>query len=205
MQTDWNENRAALTGTVMEEPEYSHSNHLEDFLRFPLCTRRLSGAADQINVLLRRSMLDEYPLHSGDRVCVEGEVRSWNNRTGTGARLVITLLCRTLSPAAELPDDDRVTLAGALCRLPSYRRTPLGREICDLLLAVNRRYGRSDYLPCIAWGALARACAEMPVGTPLRLTGRLQSRTYIKRTDTGAEQRTAFEISIMSLETCPLL
>ena len=200
MQTDWNENRAVLTGTVMEEPAYSHSNHLEDFLRFPLSTRRLSGTPDQINVLLRRSMLDEYPLHSGDRVRVEGEVRSWNNRTGMGARLVITLLCKALSPAGDLSDDDRVTLSGTLCRLPTYRRTPLGREICDLLVAVNRRCGRADYLPCIAWGALARACAAMEVGTPIRLTGRLQSRTYIKRTDTGAEQRTAFEISVMALE-----
>lgn len=200
MQTDWNENRAELTGTVTGEPVYSHSNHGEEFYRFPLCTRRLSGAADQVNVLLRRTLLDQHPLHTGDRMRVEGEVRSYNNRTGVGARLVITLFCRSIACAEDLPDDDRVTLAGVLCRNATYRHTPLGREICDLLLAVNRRCSRSDYLPCIAWGAVARSCSLLQAGTPLRLQGRLQSRSYIKRTEAGEEHRVAYEISVMTLE-----
>jgi single-stranded DNA-binding protein len=200
LQNDWNENRARLIGTVMGEPEYSHSNHNEDFFRFPLRTDRLSGTSDQPNVLLSRTLLELRPLHRGDRVAIEGEIRSYNNRSGTGARLVITLLAKEILPAQQTPDDNRVTLAGVLCRCPTYRRTPLGREICDLLLAVNRRYGRSDYLPCIAWGTLARDCADLPVGFPMRLHGRLQSRGYTKLTEEGPVRRTAFEISVMTME-----
>ena len=200
MQTDWNENRARLVGTAMGEPEYSHSNHGEDFFRFPLRTCRLSGAADQVNLILSRTMLETQSVHTGDRLAAEGEVRSYNNRSGIGAKLVITLLVRFLQPAGEEPDDNRLVLSGVLCKQPNYRHTPLGREICDLLLAVNRRYGRSDYLPCIGWGALAQYSAELNVGDPLRLEGRLQSRSYTKLTENGPQRRTAFEISIMTLQ-----
>ncbi len=200
MRTDWNENRARLVGRAMGEPEYSHTNHGEDFYRLPLRSLRLSGAADQVNLLLSRTQLEAGPVHPGDRLAVEGEVRSFNNRTGVGSRLVITLFVRQAAPAGEELDDNRLTLAGVLCKTPNYRQTPLGREICDLMLAVNRRYGRADYLPCIAWGALAQRAACLSVGDGIRLEGRLQSRAYTKLTAAGPERRVAFEVSIMTME-----
>lgn len=200
MQTDWNENRARLVGQAMGEPEYSHTNHGEDFFRFPLRTYRLSGAADQVNVLVSRTLLEGQPVHEGGRLVVEGEIRSFNNRTGVGSRLVITVFARSVRPAEEEPDDNRLTLAGVLCKQPNYRQTPLGREICDLMLAVNRRYGRADYLPCIAWGVLAQQSARLSVGDGIRLEGRLQSRGYTKITEAGQVKRVAFEVSIMTME-----
>lgn len=200
MLTDWNENRARLTGQAMEEPEYSHTNHGEDFFRFPLRSRRLSGAADQLNLLVSRTVLESQSVHPGDRLTAEGEVRSYNNRSGVGSRLVITLFTKQLTQAGQEPDDNRLTLAGVLCKPPNYRTTPLGREICDLMLAVNRKYGRADYLPCIAWGVLAQRAAELSVGDGLRLEGRLQSRAYTKVTETGQVKRVAFEVSIMTME-----
>lgn len=200
MLTDWNENRARLTGQAMAEPEYSHTNHGEDFFRFPLRSRRLSGAADQVNLLVSRTVLERQSVRPGDRLTAEGEVRSYNNRSGVGSRLVITLFTKQLTPAGQEPDDNRLTLAGVLCKPPNYRTTPLGREICDLMLAVNRKYGRADYLPCIAWGVLAQRAAELSVGDGLRLEGRLQSRAYTKVTETGQVKRVAFEVSIMTME-----
>ena len=200
MLTDWNENRARLTGQAMEEPEYSHTNHGEDFFRFPLRSRRLSGAADQLNLLVSRTVLESQSVHPGDRLTAEGEVRSYNNRSGVGSRLVITLFTKQLTPAGQEPDDNRLTLAGVLCKPPNYRTTPLGREICDLMLAVNRKYGRADYLPCIAWGVLAQRAAELSVGDGLRLEGRLQSRVYTKVTEDGSEERTAYEISALTAQ-----
>lgn len=200
MQTDWNENRARLVGQAMGEPEFSHSNHGEDFFRFPLRTYRLSGAADQINVLISRTLLEAFPVLTGERLIVEGEVRSFNNRTGVGSRLVITLFARNVAAAGDEEDDNRLVLSGVLCKAPNYRQTPLGREICDLMLAVNRRYGRADYLPCIAWGSLAQRSARLCVGDGLRLEGRLQSRSYTKVTEAGQVKRVAFEVSIMTME-----
>jgi len=200
MQTDWNENRARLVGQAMGEPEYSHTNHGEDYFRLPLRSYRLSGTADEINVLLSRSQLEEMAVHAGDRLAVEGEVRSFNNRTGIGSKLVITLFARSLAGAEEDEDDNRLILAGVLCKTPNYRRTPLGREICDLMLAVNRRYGRADYLPCIAWGTMAQRSARLRVGDGLRLEGRLQSRPYTKLTDAGQIRKVAFEVSVMTME-----
>lgn len=200
MLTDWNENKARLVGEAVGAPEYSHTNHGEDYFRFPLKSCRLSGAADQVNVLISRALLEETPVQNGDRLIVEGEVRSFNNRTGIGSKLVITLFARSAIPAGEEPDDNRLFLAGVLCKEPNYRRTPLGREICDLMLAVNRRYGRADYLPCISWGILAQRSARLRVGDGIRLEGRLQSRSYTKLTEAGQVQRVAFEVSIMTME-----
>ena len=200
MQTNWNENQALLQGTVAEEPVFSHENHGIQYDSFPLTVRRLSGAEDRVNVIAARTLLEQHPVRAGQEVEIEGEARSFNNKSGKGSRLVITLYARCIRPAEGEHRNDLV-LAGALCKEPVFRRTPMGREICDLLLAVNRRYGRADYLPCIAWGALARRCAELEVGDAVRLEGRFQSRTYTKVENGVSSQRTAYEISIMRLET----
>ena len=194
MQT---ENRVILRGTADGEAELSHQVRGMAFYRFPLSVPRLSGRADRVNVLAPAA-LAPFP-RPGEYVEVEGEVRSFNNRSGVGSRLVITVLARSVTPGAGEPCN-RVFLTGTLCREPVFRRTPLGRDICDLLLAVNRRYRRADYLPCIAWGALAHECGQLETGDALRLDGRLQSRTYLKTVGERTEERTAFEISITTLE-----
>lgn len=199
MQTGWNENRAVLRGTADAEPVVSHENHGETYWTFPLCVLRLSGVEDRLNIIVPQPLLDACPVRPGMGVEVEGEVRSFNNKSGKGSRLVITLYARSLAPAEGEHVND-LALAGVLCKPPSLRRTPLGREICDLMLAVNRRYGRADYLPCIAWGALAQSCAGLRVGDGLRLYGRLQSRKYVKLENGESQERTAFEVSVMKLE-----
>lgn len=190
-------NFVRLCGTPTAAPAYSHSSRGLDFFTLPLRVQRLSGAADTLNILLRREQLDG--LEGARRLCVEGEVRSFNSRRGDGARLVITVLAQSLPEAGDA-DENLVVLRGTLCKAPNHRSTPMGREICDLMLAVNRHYGRSDYLPCICWGLTAREAGRYSVGTRLRLAGRMQSRGYIKLTDAGPVQRTAYEVSAMELE-----
>ena len=198
MRTSWNENHAVLRGTAAAEPVFSHTNHGVDFFLFPLTVPRLSGAEDRLNVVAPAPLLADFPLTPGRRVEVAGEVRTFNNRTGPGSRLVITLLARALTETEE-PPCNQLTLSGVLCKPPILRRTPLGREICDLMLAVNRRYGRADYLPCIAWGALAQRCAGLAVGDGVALEGRLQSRLYQKVVEGAVQERTAFEVSVTTL------
>ena len=192
-------NRIQLHGSVEAVPVLSHSNHGVEFYRFPLSVARLSGAEDRINVVAAKALLDRSgPLSPGQELTVQGEVRTFNNRTGVGNRLVISAFARALTEE-EGTDENRLELTGTLCKLPSLRTTPLGRTICDMILAVNRRYGRADYLPCIAWGSLAHRCGELEVGDRLRLNGRLQSRVYTKTVEERLEERTAFEVSVMSM------
>lgn len=199
MQTNWNENRIVLHGRVEAVPVVSHMNHGEEFSIFPLCASRLSGVEDRLNVVVSDTLLKECPLKAGDEITVYGEVRSFNNKSGIGSRLVITVFARELR-REQAEDENALELAGTLCKAPVYRRTPLGRDICDMMLAVNRRYGRTDYLPCIAWGTLARKCREMNVGDALEIAGRLQSRMYTKRVGEEEQRRTAFEVSVMSVK-----
>ena len=191
------ENKIVLRGQVAGEPALTHSNHGVDYATVPFRVPRLSGAEDVLNLVLPWG--ERALWQPGTWRWAEGEVRSFNNRSGAGARLVITVLVRASGPADEGEGENRLVLSGALCKPPVRRRTPLGREICDLLLAVNRPYGRADYLPCIAWGSLAALCGSLTVGDRLRLEGRLQSRRYRKVTAEGEEERTAYEVSVMNL------
>ena len=202
MQTIWNENRVILRGTAAAEPVLSHENHGVAYYTFPLSVLRLSGSEDRINVIAAASVLERCPVAAGMTLEGEGEVRSFNNKSGQGSRLFITFCARTIRPA-EGEHWNEVHLAGVLCKPPILRRTPLGRDICDLMLAVNRRYGRADYLPCIAWGSLAHQCGQMEVGGRLRLEGRLQSRTYTKVLPEGTQERVAYEISVLGLSPAP--
>ena len=191
------ENKIVLRGQAAGQPAPSHRNHGVDYYIVPLRVPRLSGVDDVLNLVTDNP---DPVLWSEDRwVDVQGEVRSYNNRTGQGSKLVITVLVRSVQPSALDEGENRLVLSGALCRKPNARRTPLGREICDLLLAVNRPYGRADYLPCIAWGSLAAHCGGLDVGDTLRLEGRLQSRQYHKLIDGEQVTRTAFEVSVMNL------
>lgn len=192
-------NQAVLLGQAAARAQPSHANHGVAYFVFPLEVERLSGATDTLNVVCSEELLSACPVQPGKTYRVTGEIRSFNNRSGIGSRLVITFFAKTLVPA-QGSHDNHLELSGVLCKAPTLRRTPLGREICDLLLAVNRRYGRADYLPCITWGALARSCGELTVGDTIHLTGRLQSRIYHKLQGDREEERTAFEISVLTLE-----
>lgn len=192
-------NYAKLCGVMAAGPVYSHSSRGQDFYSFPLEIQRLSGNTDTVNVILRREQLAALETEAAEKLCVVGQLRSFNNRRGEGAKLVITVFAKELFFCDE-EDANLVRLSGTLCKAPNLRTTPMGRDICDLMLAVNRRYGRSDYLPCICWGAKAREAAAWGVGTELKLEGRIQSRNYIKLTEDGPVEKTAFEVSVTEAE-----
>lgn len=197
--TQRDQNQIFLRGTLAQPPRFSHESHGMQYDTFSLCVPRLSGAADVLNILAPHPLLEPLALEEGDLVELTGEVRSFNNRSGKGSRLVISVLARELTRTEGEPENE-LSLSGALCKQPVHRRTPLGRDICDMLLAVNRRYGRADYLPVIAWGSLAVACGELSVGTRLHLDGRLQSRVYHKDENGVKVPHTAYEISVMTME-----
>ena len=191
-------NHVELWGVAAAGPVFSHENHAQRFYKFPLRVERLSGQADVPVVVASETLLGRFPVHDGQPLRVTGQLRSFNNKSGQGSRLVITVLAQELAES-DGGSYNRIELSGVLCKQPYLRRTPLGRSICDIILAVNRHYGRADYLPCIAWGQVASQVAQMTVGDRLALDGRVQSRTYTKMLDTGAEERVAFEVSIMQL------
>lgn len=196
-------NHITLTGCLASPPEYSHTNHGRNFYSFYIETARLSGAIDRLQILAPEELLAQTPAEEGEGIHVEGQIRSFNNRSSTGRKLIISVLAEELE-VTDAPHDNQVSLQGIICKDPIYRRTPLGREICDVMLAVNRVYRRADYLPCILWGRCAQEAALYPVGTPLALVGRLQSRDYIKMIDGVPEQRTAYEISAVSSQLAEL-
>ena len=191
-------NEVTAAGTVLAPPAYSHENHRERFYKFPLRILRLSAQADELAVVVSETLLAHQPLEAGMHVALTGQLRSYNNKSGQGNRLIITVFAKTLC-CEDGADHNEICLTGVICKPPVRRRTPLGREICDIMLAVNRRYGRADYIPCIAWGALAGALGELDVGAPLSFAGRVQSRSYTKLTEEGPQTRVAFEVSVMCL------
>ncbi len=193
----WQNNTAELRGTLAGPPELSHISRGTEYYAVTLITRRLSGARDRANVILPGGLLPCLP-EPGEKFWLRGELRSFNNRSGSGSRLMLYVYGQELAPAEDLGEDrNDVTLTGALCKPPTWRRTPMGREICDLMLAVNRRYGRSDYLPCIAWGKNALRASAWSVGRIVSLQGRFQSRIYVKTLETGeTRERTAYEVSV---------
>ena len=200
MDTLGRNNYARLCGTLAGPVVLSHQNRQERFFRFPLRTERLSGTEDVINVLARERLL-QAEVQNAPRIEVVGEIRTFNNPSGEGAKLVISLFARKIKRSDADTDENLVLLTGTICKTPVFRRTPLGREICDLMLAVNRHYGRSDYLPCLVWGERAYIASAWSVGTVVSLAGRFQSRNYHKTLPDGTViQRTAFEISVAEID-----
>ena len=196
---DNNFNRVQLCGTVDSAPALSHTNHGLSFYKFTLSVERLSGLADKLAVIISAPQLGIVPLSVGDTVTVRGQLRSFNNKSGLGSRLVISVFAHTLEAGGETPFN-LIQLSGTLCKPPNLRVTPMGRDICDLMLAVNRKYGRSDYLPCITWGLKAREASYWDTGTTVSLEGRIQSRSYIKLIGGEPVEKTAFEVSVTEIE-----
>ena len=192
-------NIITLRGELAELPAFSHENHGRKFFRFTLNVPRLSGAVDTLPVVAEEGLLNEMDLSGGEMIAVTGQIRSHNVRTEGARRLLIFVFAATLTAEDGDPVND-VMLEGPLCREPTYRRTPLGREICDVMLAVPRAFRRADYLPCILWGRTAQEVSVRHTRDRIRICGRLQSRSYTKLTDEGPVERIAYEISALSAE-----
>lgn len=192
-------NHIDLIGSLASAPQFSHDNHGRRFFSFFLEVERLSGTIDRLPVLASEQLLRATTVQEGDSLHITGQIRSFNSSTPGRHRLIISVLAEQMSVCSE-PHDNLTALTGVICKEPVYRRTPLGREICDVMLAVNRPYRRADYIPCILWGRTAQEAAAFPVGTTLTLTGRLQSRDYLKLLGSESEQRTAYEVSVITAE-----
>ncbi|MBR6786725.1 MAG: single-stranded DNA-binding protein [Clostridia bacterium] len=192
-------NQLILAGEIMEAPQFDHEVFGEAFFRTILSVPRLSGAFDLLPVTVsERLMADGF--EAGMQICVSGQLRSYNKVMGGQGRLLLTAFAQRLRPVDEEENPNTVFLTGALCKPPSFRTTPFGREIADLMLAVNRSYGKSDYIPCIAWGRTARFASSLNVGDRVQLQGRFQSRIYQKQLPDGTvQERTAYEVSVSRL------
>lgn len=188
-----------LRGNPTSCPHFSHENHGKRFYRFLLEVSRLSGVVDTLPVVCDETLLQNCDVASGSMVRVVGQIRSHNVRYDGKRHLMIFVFASTVVCEDGEPMND-VILEGPICREPTYRRTPLGREICDVMLAVPRAFKRADYLPCILWGRMASEAARCHTQDVIRICGRLQSRAYTKLTENGSEQRTAYEISALTAE-----
>lgn len=192
-------NRITLRGTLCDAPQLSHENHGTRFFRFLLNVPRLSGTADILPVIAQEQLINDLAPQIGGCLTVTGQVRSHNIRADGRRHLLIFVFACQIG-REDGPAMNTVQVEGTICRQPTFRLTPLGREICDVMLCVQRSFQRTDYLPCIAWGKVAQAVAGCSVRDTLRIDGRLQSRLYTKLTDTGSEERTAYEISALTAE-----
>ena len=192
-------NSITLRGTLVTLPEFSHENHNRRFYRFSLEVPRLSGAVDILPVIAEESLVNSIDPDGGEMITVTGQIRSYNQHVDGVRRLMIFVFAATITAEDGDPIND-VLLEGPLCKEPTYRRTPLGREICDAMLAVPRPFHRADYLPCILWGRTAQEVSACHTRDRIRIYGRLQSRIYSKMTDTGIIERTAYEVSALSAE-----
>jgi len=204
--TNYTENNClSLVGKIISDKNFSHEIYGETFYIFNLEVARLSGNADIIPITISERLISNFGLDIGKNVVIDGQFRSYNSYTGEKNKLVLTVFAKDIKEYNEEENENKVSnevvLNGYICKRPIYRKTPFGREISDILLAVNRAYNKSDYIPCIAWGRNARFCENMEVGTEVKIVGRVQSRTYEKKFEDGtAETRVAYEVSIGNLE-----
>ena len=192
-------NHVTIRGELVQLPEFSHENHGKRFFRFVLEVRRLSGAVDQLPVVAEECLVQGIDPCGGSMITVTGQVRSHNYRVEGVRRLMVFVFASTVCAEDGEPINE-VILEGPLCREPNFRRTPLGREICDVMLAVPRLFHRADYIPCILWGRTAHELSACHTRDRIRISGRLQSRIYTKLTESGAEERTTYEISALTAE-----
>lgn len=193
------QNTITIRGELRNLPELSHENHGRKFYQFFVDVPRLSSAVDTIPVIAEERVLNTLDLSSGKMLLITGQIRSHNQRTEGIRHLKIFLFASGIL-ADEGEPMNEVTLQGVLCREPTYRRTPLGREICDAMLAVPRNYHRADYLPCILWGRTAQEISRCHTRDTVQIKGRLQSRTYTKQLPSGTATMTTYEISALSGE-----
>lgn len=193
-----------LTGEIVSEKRYSHEVYGEKFYIYDLSIARLSGENDLIPLTISERLMNLDELNIGTKVTVEGQFRSYNKHEENKNRLILSVFVRSIDVLTEEDgnkNDNSIRLDGFICKKPNYRKTPLGREITDLLIAVNRPYGKSDYIPCIVWGRNARYTSDLEVSTHVIIYGRIQSRTYKKKiSETETEDRVAYEVSVSKID-----
>lgn len=194
-------NKVMLSGEVVREPEYSHEVMGEGFYEFTLSVKRLSGQCDFIPITISERLMDGINLLSGSFITVNGQFRSYNKQCDNKSKLMLTVFARSVEEFNEEINPNSIVLSGYICKEPMYRTTPFKREICDMLIAVNRAYNKSDYIPCIAWGRNARYVNTLKVGDRIELNGRIQSREYQKEEKGELVIKTAYEVSISFLKT----
>jgi len=192
-------NHILLRGSLSSLPQFSHENHGQRFFRFLLEVPRLSGTVDLLPVVAEETVLNSFDLSGGESLTITGQIRSYNIRTDGKRHLKVFVFARSIVCEDGEPLNE-VILEGPICREPNYRQTPLGREICDVMLAVPRAFKRADYLPCILWGRTARKASLCHTSDRLLICGRLQSRIYTKVTGEGTEERTTYEVSALTVE-----
>ncbi len=205
VQSLYENNIAVISGEIISDPVYSHEVYGEGFYTFFMNVKRLSDSYDKIPVLVSERLPDFERFKRGIIVKVEGQFRSYNAVCETGNKLMLTVFAREVAlieaDSTDFKNENSISLNGYICKKPVYRTTPFGREIADILLAVNRTYNKSDYIPCISWGRNAKYCSTFNVGDNVRVWGRIQSREYQKKMSDGSiESRVAYEISVSKLE-----
>lgn len=200
-------NMVTISGKIISEAEFSHEVYGEGFYSFSLAVSRLSDSYDKIAVTVSERLISKQSLEPGKFIEVEGQFRSYNNYNNTeGSKLVLTVFAREinfLEDEKRIKNPNQIFLNGFICKKPIYRTTPFGREITDILLAVNRPYNKSDYIPCICWGRNARYSSGIDVGQNIKIWGRIQSREYQKKLDSGEViTKMAYEVSVSKMELC---
>ena len=197
-------NKVMIAGEIISDFTFSHEVYGEGFYMVDVAVNRLSNFADYIPVMVSERLLDVSKDWKGQYISVVGQFRSYNRHEEKKNRLVLSVFARELSLVQEVDEDvksNQIFLDGYICKEPIYRKTPLGREIADLLIAVNRSYGKSDYIPCICWGRNARFASTFEVGTHVQIQGRIQSREYVKKiNELETEKRIAYEVSVSKIE-----
>ena len=197
-------NQIKLIGTIVSDKSFSHEVYGEGFYSFDLEVPRLSDTSDVIPVIVSERLIAGFDFHVGQKVVVDGQYRSYNNMENEKNKLVLTVFVKEIRLQTEEDanvNSNEIILNGFICKKPIYRTTPFGREIADILLAVNRAYNKSDYIPCIAWGRNARFCQSLEVGKSVKVWGRIQSRQYEKKLENGnSEIRRAYEVSVSKME-----
>ena len=192
-----NNNKLQLTGIISEEPVYSHEVFGEGFYETMITVPRLSDQTDTIPMTISDRLISQNGIEVGDKVSVVGQFRSYNKLEGEKSRLLLTAFVRDVVSEDEIENPNQIDICGYICKQPVYRTTPFKREICDVLLAVNRAYNKSDYIPCILWGRNARFVQSLPIGTKISVSGRIQSRKYVKNLGNDvSEERVAYEVSV---------
>lgn len=196
-------NKAEIIGTVITEPIFSHEVYDETFYLFTLEVPRLSEVNDNIQITISEKLMAAVPITPGTTVAIRGQFRSYNNFSNIGNKLVLTVFVKDIEIIDNISEESNpnsIYLKGYICKPPVYRTTPFGREITDILLAVNRSYNKSDYIPCIAWGRNAKYASTLSVGDNISIRGRIQSRNYQKKiSENEIEDKTAYEISVSKI------
>lgn len=193
-------NKVFISGEVASEPKFSHEVYGENFFEFDIKVPRLSDSFDRIPVTISERIIGDNDIKIGSKICGNGQFRSYNKLVDGKSKLMLTVFIREIVPYVETENPNYIEITGYVCKEPVFRTTPFKREISDVLLAVNRSYNKSDYLPCIAWGRNARFVKNFSVGDKVTVTGRIQSRDYQKKINDELITKTAYEVSLNKIE-----